>query len=197
MPGKRIFLLNGHPGKTSLCRSLAEAYETAARAAGHDLRVLHLADMDFDSDYGLGGYDNRKPLEPCLEEVADNLEWCAHMVLVSPLWWGGLPGKLKGLLDRALVPGRAFDTRNPNWYGMPRPLLSGRSARLIMTSDTPRWFLRMVYGSAILRQLRGQVFHFIGVKPLHVTWLAGASDPPEKQVSAWCAQAGALGKDGA
>ena len=197
MTPKRIFLLNGHPGETSLCRSLSQAYETAARAAGHEVRVTHLSDLEFDMDYGLGGYDNRKPLEPCLEEVLQNMEWCAHIVVTSPLWWGGLPAKLKGLLDRALLPGRTFDTRNVNWMGMPKPLLKGRTARIIMTSDTPRWFLRMTYGSAILGQLKGQIFGFVGFKPTKITWFAGASDPTEKLIENWLSQVKILGTNGA
>ncbi len=194
---KRLFVLNGHPGATSLCRALAECYAAAAEAAGHEVRLTHLSDLDFDMDYGLGGYDNRKPLEPCLDEVLQTLEWCERITVVSPLWWGGLPAKLKGLLDRVLVPGRTFDTRNLNWYGMPKPLLTGRTGRVIMTSDTPRWFLRMAYGSAIIRQLKGQIFHFVGFKPLRVTWFAGASDPTEKQVKSWLRAVEELGTSGA
>ena len=197
MTPKRIFLLNGHPGDTSLCRSLAEHYETAARAAGHDVRTLHLSDLEFDMDYGLGGYDNAKPLEPCLEEVLQNMEWCEHFVVTSPLWWGGLPAKLKGLLDRSLLPGRTFDTRNTSAIGMPKPMLTGRTACVIMTSDTPRWFLRLAYGSAIIGQLKGQIFGFVGFKPLRITWLAGASHPTEKQFKAWFSKADALGAAGA
>ncbi|MDN3719732.1 NAD(P)H-dependent oxidoreductase [Roseibium salinum] len=34
--------------------------------------------------------------------------WCEHFVVVHPLWWGGLPAKLKGVFDRILLPGMAF-----------------------------------------------------------------------------------------
>ena len=127
MTSKRIFILNGHPAETSLNRTLAEAYAEAARAAGHDVRVTHLTDLDFDPDYGFGGYTNKKPLEDGLEKVLTDIEWSEHMVLTTPMWWGGLPAKLKGLFDRALLPGRAFNTRETDWMGMPRPMLTGRT----------------------------------------------------------------------
>ncbi|MEM8577297.1 MAG: NAD(P)H-dependent oxidoreductase [Pseudomonadota bacterium] len=194
MTPKRIFVLNGHPGETSLCRTLAEAYADGARAAGHEVRVTHLHDLDFDMDYGLGGYTNRKPLEPCLDtDVIAQMEWCEHMVTVAPMWWGGLPAKLKGLFDRALLPGRAFDTRNTNLVGMPKPLLTGRTARVIMTSDSPSWFMRLMYGNAIVRQLRGQIFGFIGFARTRVTWLSGASHPAEALVEKWQGRSAALG----
>ncbi|MEO0938192.1 MAG: NAD(P)H-dependent oxidoreductase [Pseudomonadota bacterium] len=197
MTPKRIFILNGHPGETSLSRALAERYADAARAAGHEVRIAHLSDLAFDMDYGQGGYANAKPLEPSLEDVLGQIEWCSHMVMTAPLWWGGLPAKLKGLFDRALLPGRAFDTRNLNFFGMPKGMLGGRSARVIMTSDTPRWFLRFAYDSAILHQLRGQIFGFCGVRPMRTTWLAGASHPKAQAVAKWFTQMDRLGAKGA
>ncbi|MEM1287459.1 MAG: NAD(P)H-dependent oxidoreductase [Pseudomonadota bacterium] len=137
---KRIFILNGHPAPTSLSRSFAESYETAASGLGHQTRVKHLCEMDFDADYGTNGYADPKPLEPILEDALTDLEWCEHFVLCTPMWWGGLPGKLKGFFDRTLKPGRAFGTRETTKMGLPKPLLTGRSARVILTADTPGFF---------------------------------------------------------
>ena len=67
MTPKRIFVLDGHPAASSLTRSLAESYANAARGAGHQVRLTHLHDLEFDPDYGFGGYVNQKPLEPGLE----------------------------------------------------------------------------------------------------------------------------------
>ncbi|MEO0390099.1 MAG: NAD(P)H-dependent oxidoreductase [Pseudomonadota bacterium] len=197
MTPKRIFVLNGHPGTSSLCRALAERYANAARDAGHDVRVTHLSDLDFDMDFGTGSYENRKPLEPCLEKhVLQNMEWCGHMIVTAPLWWGGLPAKLKGLFDRTLEPGRTFDPRKRNILGMPTPVLVGRTARIVMTSDTPFWFLSLVYGRAIVRQLRGQIFGFIGFKRTNITWLAGASEPSQTHVAKWLNKLTDLGAAG-
>ena len=189
----RILVLNGHPASASLCRALAQRYADAAREKGHELRFIHLHDMAFDSDFGLAGYAETKPLEPSLQAFLDDLEWCSHFVLVTPMWWGGLPAKLKGLFDRSLLPGRAFDTRNPAWSGMPRPLMTGRSARVIVTSDTPPLFLRLLYRNALVWQLRGQILHFVGLRPARFTLLAPASHPKPGKVQQWLDQVGRLG----
>lgn len=185
---KRIFVLNGHPAETSLVGTLADTYAEAAEAAGHQVRTTRLHDLDFDPDRGLAGYDNAKPLEPCLEQALDDMEWCEHMVLTMPVWWGGMPAKLKGFIDRVMVPGRTFTTRETDWMGMPKPLLTGRTARVVMTSDTPDWFLRLAYGAAIKRQLRGQIFGFVGFRPTRITHFAGASDPKPGAVDDWTAK---------
>ena len=195
MTGKRIYVLNGHPGETSLSKLFSQSYAEAATQAGHEVRITHLCDLEFDSDFGGGGYRNLKPLELDLKGVLDNLEWCSHVVLLTPMWWGGLPAKLKGLFDRVLLPGTAFNPREKTWMGMPRPLLKGRTGRLIMTTDTPNWFLRLVYKNAVVRQLRGQIFGFTGITPLHVTHFYEASEPLPKQVEEWSKKVANLGSN--
>ncbi len=193
MPTKRILVLDGHPGDQSLSRLFTETYAAAAKAAGHEVRRVNLSDLEFDLDFGGVGYANYKPLEPSIEAVLQDLEWAEHVVLSAPMWWGGLPAKLKGLFDRVLIPGRTFDTRNTNWAGLPNPVLTGRTGRVIMTSDTPRWFMRWMYGSALLRQIRSQIFGFVGITPTRYTYFAGASHPKEAQVDRWVEQVRRIG----
>ncbi|MEM6711984.1 MAG: NAD(P)H-dependent oxidoreductase [Pseudomonadota bacterium] len=182
---KRIYVLNGHPAEASLSRHLAETYWTEAAGAGHDVRIAHVNNMHFDMDRGAAGYSGAKALEPVLEEALSNLEWCEHFVLTSPMWWGGLPAKLKGLIDRSLLPGRTFSFDEKTSMGLPKPLLSGRTARVILTADTPGFFLRLAYGNAIKRQLRGQILGFVGFKPIAFSYLAPASHPKDGKVEQW------------
>jgi len=173
----RIFILDGHPGPSSVARQAVLRYAEAARAAGHDVRLAHLHDLAFDPDRGKAGYADPKPLEPVLEQHLESLEWCSHFVLAFPLWWGGFPAKLKGWIDRVFLNGRTFTTDTTTAIGLPAPLLKGRSARVLVTSDTPPSFMWLAYGSAIQRQLRGQILGFCGFKPVRITWFAPASHP--------------------
>jgi len=193
---QRIFILNGHPGPSSICREAVGRYAAAALAAGHEVRVSQLADLAFDPDRGRAGYSNAKPLEPVLEQELANLEWCSHFVLAFPLWWGGFPAKLKGWIDRVFVNGRTFTTDKTTSLGLPAPLLKGRSARVLITSDTPRSFLRLAYGDAILRQLKGQILGFCGFKPVRVSFFAPASHPRPGAVDTLFEQLDQLGKAG-
>ena len=193
MTPKRIFVLDGHPAASSLTRSLAESYANAARGAGHQVRLTHLHDLEFDPDYGFGGYVNQKPLEPGLEQVLQDIEWAEHVVMATPVWWGGFPAQLKGLIDRAFLPGRTFDTRKTTAIGLPAPLLTGRTGRVLMLSDTPNWVFRLFYRNALMVQLRGQVLGFVGIRPLKITQFAGASHPRDGVVQKWLQRAAAIG----
>nr|WP_240956450.1 NAD(P)H-dependent oxidoreductase [Wenzhouxiangella sp. XN79A] len=186
--------MNGHPGPSSITREAVARYAAAATAAGHEVRLVQLADLVFDPDRGKAGYDDPKPLEPVLEESLENLEWCSHFVLAFPLWWGGFPAKLKGWIDRVFLNGRTFTTDRTTAMGLPAPLLEGRSARVLVTSDTPRSFLWLAYGNAILRQLKGQILGFCGFKPVKVTFFAPASHPKPGAVDKLLAQMETLGR---
>jgi len=194
---KRIFVLDGHPAATSISRQWAQTYANSARTAGHDVRIAHLAELNFDADFQDGDYSNFKPLEPDLETVMTGIEWADHIVVAFPLWWGGLPAKLKGLFDRAFLPGRTFDPRNPNRFGMPSPMLNGRTARMMVSSDTPRWFLRLAYRSAIIHQTKSQIFGFVGIKPARFSWYSGASHADSAKVKRWLIDARNLGASAA
>lgn len=189
----RIFILNGHPAEQSLSRTLVEAYADAARQAGHEVRLTHLHDMAFDTDFGWVGYERPKALEPVLAQWLQDLIWSDHFMVSTPMWWGGLPAKLKGLFDRALLPGQAFDTRHKTRLGLPSPMLTGRTARVVITSDTPGWFMRLAYKNALLWQMRRQILEFVGLKPTRLTHLGPASDAKPEQVQRWVQQIRHLG----
>src|SRR6056297_49540 len=193
---QRIFILNGHPGPSSITRQSLDRYAASAIAAGHEVRLQQLADLSFDPDRGKAGYANAKPLEPVLEESLENLEWCSHFVLAFPLWWGGFPAKTKGWIDRVFVNGRTFTTDRTTAIGLPAPLLKGRSARVVITSDTPRSFLRLAYGDAILRQLKGQILGFCGFKPVNISFFSPASHPKPGAVDKLLVQMDKLGRAG-
>jgi putative NADPH-quinone reductase len=194
---ERIFILNGHPGPDSITRQAMDRYAAAARAAGHEVRLSQLHELTFDPDRGKAGYDNPKPLEPVLEEALGNLEWSTHFVLAFPLWWGSFPAKLKGWIDRVLAIGRTFTTRETTPIGLPKPLLTGRTARVVITSDTPRSFLWLAYRDAIRHQIKGQVLGFVGFKPVKFTFFGSASDPKPGSVEKLLAQMDRLGRDAA
>ncbi|UWQ91064.1 NAD(P)H-dependent oxidoreductase [Aliisedimentitalea scapharcae] len=190
MTRKRILILDGHPARSSISHQLARTYFDAAKQNGHDARIVALHDLDFDPDYGFGGYKNQKPLEPDLESFLDSLEWCEHFVMTSPMWWGGLPAKLKGLIDRTFLPGRTFD---PRGTGLPKPLLSGRSAHVILTSDSPWWYFRFLLNRPLYWQLKRQILGFVGFKPVKVMHFAQASHPKDKDVDAWMQKVSVMG----
>jgi NAD(P)H dehydrogenase (quinone) len=190
---RRILVATLHPAKVSLSTGLAQAYQRGAMATGHQLRNAALSDMQFDPDFGQTTFRNAPALEDDLLRFRDDLLWAEHLVLVAPLWWGGLPAKAKGLFDRTLLPGYAFDPRVRR-MGLPKPLLAGRSARLILTADTPGWAFRYLYRSALRHQMQRQILGFTGIAPMAFTLCAPVEHSTDAIRNRWLATAESHGR---
>jgi NAD(P)H dehydrogenase (quinone) len=187
----RILIICGHPDRESFSAALSQAYAEAARAAGHELELLHLGDLVFDPILRRG-YRQLQPLEPDLLRAQAQLSWAQHLVFVYPVWWGGVPALLKGFLDRLLLPGFGFRYRKNSslWDG----LLKGRSARLIATLDTPGWYFRWIWGAPAHRQMRDTVLKFCGIAPVRLSAFAPLRGSSDGQRAKWLHAVRALGR---
>ena len=187
---KRILLLNGHPVADSFVEKVCASYGQGASGAGHDVRVMNIADMDFDINLNIG-HRGEKSLEADLLTFQNNLTWCDHFVLAHPLWWGSVPAKTKGLIDRALLPGFAFDFEEG--ASVPTRLMKGKTAQVIVTSDTPNWYLKLIYRESGFVMMRKQVLEYCGFGPVKFKHYAPIQSAGEQQREKWLADARAQG----
>ncbi|MFN3812752.1 MAG: NAD(P)H-dependent oxidoreductase [Roseateles asaccharophilus] len=191
---KRILLIQAHPRSDSFCAALGQAYAQAASAAGHEVEQVHVAALHF-SPHLPAGYESLPPLEPDLQRLQQQILDADHLVWVYPVWWGSVPALLKGLLDRVLVPGFAFRyTAAQTW---PERLLKGRSARLLVSLDTPGWYFRWLQGAPAHRMMKDAVLEFCGVAPVRISEFSPLIKSTPAQRERWLAQAAELGQRGA
>lgn len=162
-------VLCGHPLAPSFAAALADRYARELSARGIEVRRTDLAGMDIPlaPSSRLPGDED---MTGDVERVWQDMVWADHLVVVHPLWWGGMPAKLKALVDVVLQPGKAY--RYEGTAPLPKGLLAGRSARLIVTSDTPAWFMWLAYANAPFRAARRQIFGFVGYRPVALTHLS-------------------------
>ena len=163
MKTKKVFILLGHPDKDSLNCTLADEYQMGAEVAGHEVRRMNISDMKFDPVLH-HGYRLVQELEPDLISFQENMRWCEHFVVFYPSWWSTMPAILKGLFDRAWVPGFAFQfTSEFSW----KKLLKGRSATMFVTSETIPFIQRLMFGDTT-NELRKGILWFAGFGPIYV-----------------------------
>ena len=181
--GKHILILNGHPAGRSLSEGIADRYQQKAQEAGYTVSRFDLSDMRFNSDFGQATYKSAPKLEPDLSAFWDALEKCDHFVLAHPLWWGGMPAKLKGLFDRILLPGKAF--AQEKGAALPKKLLTGKTAHVFITSDTPSWYFKLFLGAALAKQIKNQILGYVGFSPVRVTNFATTKHSTETKREKW------------
>lgn len=187
--GKRVAVIVGHPAADSWCGALADSYAAAARAGGHEVRMVHLAQLDFDPNLH-EGYRQIQALEPDLLAAQATVAWAEHVVIAYPIWWGSVPALLKGFLDRILLPGFAFKYRPGKAF--PEQLLRGRSAQLLVSMDTPPWYFRWVYRMPGIVQLKKTTLEFCGIAPVKVAAFGPLISSSSAQRASWLVKAARL-----
>ena len=164
----RILIVNGHPDPDEghFVHALTDAYADGARAIGHEVRRIDVGSLEFDSVRNLADFEKGTP-PPAIRRAQDDLLWAEHWVLAYPLWLGSMPGRFKSFVEQALRPNFAFGPRNGR--GMPKKLLKGRSARIVVTMGMPALFYRPYYRSHSLKSLERNVLAFVGIAPVRAS----------------------------
>lgn len=188
---KNILVLNGNPVKQSFNQALADAFEEGARAAGHHVQSVWIGELQFQPSL-VGGFSKETTLEPDLEKFQQQLEWCDYLFVVYPTWWAGMPAQLKGLWDRVMLPGFAFQYRRGSllWD----KLLKGRVATVVTTMDTPSFIDRFLMRRAGLRQLSHGILDFCGIKPVNLVTIGSVRRLNEIQRQKWIFKINKLGR---
>ncbi|MES2949518.1 MAG: NAD(P)H-dependent oxidoreductase [Pseudomonadota bacterium] len=185
-----VLVILGHASNTSFSAALADTYAQAAQAAGHTVRVLRLADLQFDATLH-GSNPHHQALEPDLLAAQDSIAWANHIAWVFPVWWGSVPALLKGFLDRAFTSGWAYKFNKGSAF--PVPLLKGRTAHLLVPMDTPPWYYRWVYRMPAIHQMRKTTLEFCGIRPTKTLMLGPIIHSTAEQRSGWLQKAGTMG----
>lgn len=152
-------IINGHPGATSFSSTLVQAYRDKAIQAGKKVEVLHLNKLKFDENL-TSGYAS--VLEPDLIQAQKLIQWAEHLVFVYPTWWWTMPAIMKGFIDRVFLPGFAF--RYEKGHALPEKLLKGKTAMLVVTMDSPKWYYKWWMGNAGHIMMKRGVLAFCGIR---------------------------------
>lgn len=102
-----------------------------------------------------------------------------------------MPAILKGFIDRVFLPGFAYKYRENSSFI--DKLLSGKSAHLIVTADTPYWYNKLAYKNAEYNVMKRNILKFCGVSPVRVTELGPIKGSSDKLRTQWLAKVKQLG----
>lgn len=187
---KKVLVLNGHPRRGSYCDALVNAYLEGAGSATAHLRMIAIRDLHFDVNLPDAHYI-LPPMEPDLVVAREAIREADHITLVYPVWWGGMPAILKGFIDRVFLPDFAYRLleKPPYWV----PLLTGKSARVILTMDAPRTEFREKFHDCAQYAVKKVVFEMCGFKPVRVTTLAPVVPSRDATRRRWLRMVRALG----
>jgi putative NADPH-quinone reductase len=190
---KRILIIQGHPDASQphLCHALASSYNVGAQSAGHTVKHVNVAELDFpllrsQKDFETG------TVPSSLKPVQNDLLWAEHLVVFFPLWAGDMPALLKGFFEQLMRP--SFSGEHASFFD--KKILSGRSARVVVTMGMPaiiyRWYFRAHGVKSLDRNLLG----IVGIAPVHKTLIGATGNMKAANAANWLSKLKRLGEGG-
>lgn len=191
---RRITVIDAHPDPdpARFVHALAAAYVSGAIAAGHETRLIRLADKDIPVLRTRADWEG-DVVPPAVADAQGDIAWAHHIVILYPLWLGEPPALLKAFLEQTLRPGFAFSaTRKPFSGGQ----LKGRTARVVVTMGVPALVYRLWFGSRSLETLKRNILAFVGIGPTAGAVIGGVEGLKAAERQRWLDRLRRWGREG-
>jgi putative NADPH-quinone reductase len=184
MAAQRIVLIQGHPDAVTrhLGHALEDAYAQGAEAAGHAVRRVPVALLDFPLLRSQQAWQEGE-LPSALVQAQADIAWAQHLVVFFPLWLGDMPAVLKGFLEQVARPGFAFKPDGDNPFA--RKGLTGRSARVVVTMGMPALLYRWYFRAHSVKNLERNILGFVGISPVNETLIGMVDKLGDAGVQKW------------
>lgn len=190
---KRILIIQGHPdpdGKR-FGSALAASYAEGARQGEHEVRFIDVAKLDFPILRTKEDFERGTPPES-IREAQNAITWADHLVIFFPLWLGTMPALFKAFLEQVFRYGFAIGKPNGAMMGK---LLTGKSARIVVTMGMPAFFYRFYFRAHGVKGLKRSILGLSGIKPIKES-LIGMVEGSQAAREKWLAKMRRLGLKG-
>lgn len=179
-----VFIVFAHPEHQSFNAAMFRTAVDVLTAEGHEIRTSDLYAMQFNPVSGRHNFITVKDPNYFKQQIEEmhateaygfaediegeiqKLEWCELMIWQFPLWWFGLPGILKGWVDRVFAMGRTYGGDRLYANGA----FKGKRAMLSLTTGggVPAYVKGGFNGDihAVLRPVQRGMLQFVGFEML-------------------------------
>ncbi len=154
-----VYVLVGHQKQGSFCHAIAAAAIEELKALGHEVIYHDLYAERFDPILLHEEIPKGSAQDPIVEQHCREVAAADGFLVVHPNWWAMPPAVLKGWLDRVLRQGVAYQF-GP---GGVEPLLAGKRAVVLTTSNTPRDDELRLFGDPLENLWKTCIFGFCGI----------------------------------
>ncbi len=184
---KHIVVIQGHPDPNEghFCHALASAYAQGAQAGKHEVRRITIA-RNFPILRTKDDWESAPPPET-IRHAQEVILWAQHLVVIYPLWLGGMPALLKAFFEQVFRPGKSRSN-----FAKP---LKGRTAHIVVTMGMPALLYRWYFGAHSLRSFERNILRFIGIKPVRES-LIGMVEGKASRREKWLAHMRMCGERG-
>lgn len=189
---RKIVIIDGHPDPAGerFCHAIADAYADGALAGGHDVRRIVIAETDIAFLRSALDWTDQ-PASQAMQACQESIRWTEHLVIVYPLWLGSMPAILKAFFEQVSRPGFAIRRgARTMWPG----LLTGRSARIVVTMGMPAFVYRWYFLAHSLKSFERNILRFSGIGPIRETLIGNVEGAGISRRQKWLYHMRELGR---
>ncbi|MCM8775297.1 MAG: NAD(P)H-dependent oxidoreductase [Candidatus Omnitrophica bacterium] len=152
-----------HPNPKSFNHAVKETFVLALKQKGQDVRVRDLYDLNFDpvlkgSDFAAFQEGN---VPEDIRREQEQIRWADVITFIFPIWWTGMPARMKGYIDRVFSHGFAYVMDEKGLRG----LLGSKKMIIFNTCGTPEdVYIRSGMRKSIEQIFQEGIFGFCGMK---------------------------------
>lgn len=154
-----------HPSPASFNRAIADSVEAVSGALGHDTCCRDLYAIAFNPVLSRADLDGAaKMVPPDIRQEQEFITWAEMLTFVYPVWWAGMPGMLKGYIDRVFCRDFAYCLHD----GAAKGLLDGKRVLIFNTTALPSSvYTSMGMHEAMALTTDTGIFEMCGMEVLH------------------------------
>ncbi len=158
---KNVVIVEGHPdaGRRHYLHALADADAAGAAAAGHRVRRIDVAGLDFELLRSREEYENGAPVE-AIRGAQETIDRADHLAIFYPLWLGEMPALLKGFLEQLLRPEFVLGPERDGFA--PTGRFGAKTAHLVVTMGMSAGSYRRVFGAHGLKSFKCCLLNLCG-----------------------------------
>ena len=197
----KVFIVHAHAEPQSFNGALTRHAKEVLEAAGHEVKISDLYEMQFDPVSDRHNFTSQKDGEyfkqqieemyatevkgfaPEIQAEMEKLEECDVLIFQFPLWWFSMPAILKGWVDRVFAMGRIYG--GGKWYD--NGVFKGKKAMLSLTTGGPETMYSATGLNGDIHQILFPIQHgilrFVGfdVLPPFIVWSASRLGDEERK----------------
>jgi putative NADPH-quinone reductase len=135
----KVLIITAHPSSLGFTHRISKEYSKAMIGKGNEVEILDLYKEENKQDFLFFENVREMQIDPSVQRMQEKIKNTDEFVFIFPLWWNAEPAILKNFFDKNFSAHFAYQYID----GKPVGLLGGKSARIFMTSDGPK-FLQLL-----------------------------------------------------
>lgn len=169
-------LILSHPWHGSFNKAILDTLVEKFKNEGAEYQIIDLHKDNFNPTYSeeeLSHYNTGYTEDKLILKYQEMIRNTTDIIFIFPIWWGTMPGMMKGFLDKVMLFNFAFNYEN-GW----NPLLKINKGSVITTSQSPTAMYKENIENGVIKMMLG------GTGISHVKWYncdAITSSPREEK----------------